>query len=604
MPIARVKMPDGRVLRIRVAEGADPEQVKQMALQYHKDQSEGKLPADVAPSDAAPQVPDLEAKKAAAHAGIQQEYNRMLQEQADKQSYGKNMLIGAGQMANDNVEGLKQLLARATDDPRLAAMQDKTEADRALMEPVDTFANGGTTGKILANIAAYAIPGKYVAQGAGALGAASVAAPKLATLAALTGGEAGLGALSGALTPTTKDESLGNNVKMAAALNAIMPLGGAALRSGPSKYMADKILDYTPLFYGARRTSRNVAGKAARDAERATVKQENDALWSAYDTAAKSGKLADKQVAALRADESNAARAATLKKAQADLSAMAGWDVVPEDKLGMEAAHKAIGQKYGELIDPIPVDTRELIPHIRGLADAVSTDPLSATPLHKLANRIEKVSGDVGIMSGSMYKKLRSEITSDMRKASGADYTDLESALGKLDESFNKSIPPEQADAINTLRQQYALGSKMNRVDAAPGEGFDPLAMRRRLDTTRAAEAPRRMLTEMEKNLPPEVKARDMESLLPDYSAAPRQGLQEMPAPFQPEGSDYAKMGAILAALHYGTGGWGLAGAPLAAGVIKAANNDYVRKIAPSILRGVNTTYGAGLGPLLSDGVQ
>ncbi len=439
--------------------------------------------------------------------------------------------------------GLKGLAARAIGDEKMLKDVQQSEAEnRMMMEPVDSSA-GGIVGNLAGNAAMLAVPAGAI----GKLGQAGAATSKLATLAKLMGLEGALGAATGAIMPTVEGESVGKNMAVNAALNAVMPVGGAALKSKPMQKAADVILDYTPFLAGKRLQMRNDAGRAGVEAE--------------------------KVAAALRADAANAERDAMIREGQKKLAERAGWDRVPTDKLDMEDMHRAIGKQYGDLIEPVKMDVNTIVPEFEKMATKGGLATDEANRIKSITARIRE-SADGGQVSGGMYKTLRSEINDHLTDAKGLYREQLTAMKDKLDESFNAAIPDDQREAIGKLRDQYALGSKMKGADFDPSKGFDTRSMRKRLDAKGGARDARQELIDLERMLPAKAK--------PDYIA-----------PFDVEHSNQGVIGGLAAAGGVGMGSPWLLGLPLAAGAVKSAKNDKFARFMADALRTGNTTYTA-----------
>lgn len=515
-------------------------------------------------------------------------------------SFLQNVAIGAGSAVDDVRLGSKQLLAQMMgDEEQYKQLQAEVAKKRERMAPVSESA-GGMIGNVAGNIGMAALPGGAIAKGAQLL-------PKAALLTTI-GGEAALGATTGALQPTVEGESRADNAKTGAALGALIPMGGALLRTKPVQAAADKVLDWTPFFYGARRRARNEAAKEIVDAEAATIKAQNRAAQQGFVESEKAAADAAKRAAAeqterlrvaeqLRADAINVERKQLLQGGREDLARRAGWTKVPANKIEFNNEVERIGAEYGALIQPVQMEVDTVVP---ALARGAATPGLRADDARQLAGwaqRIEESANVNGRVGGEQYKVIRSEITDAMTDANSTYRAQLRNALGELDAKFEAAIPPEVREQVIQKRGQYALGKKLDRADWHPKKGLDLESVRRTLDTKgRDRTGTQQMLIDLQARLPEKARPAKVKAVSPELPppGVPPE-MQEVPR-FVGEASDYMKVAAINAALLGATKGGAMA-LPPAAIAIKGANKPVVARNVANLLRGGTISISPELAP-------
>lgn len=152
---------------------------------------------------------------------------RTAQQQVDAQGFGTNVAQGAGNAVGDMANGARQLGNRIIGDE--AGLKER-QAEQALKEanPVRQ-ALGNTGGGMIGNVGVKALP--YIA-------AAAIAPGGLVPALLVNGG---VGAASGALTPTTGDGQFADNIMSEGALGALGGGAGHYIGKGASA-LASKVL--------------------------------------------------------------------------------------------------------------------------------------------------------------------------------------------------------------------------------------------------------------------------------------------------------------------------------------------------------------------------
>ena len=494
------------------------------------------------------------------------------------QSFLENAAIGAGGAVAGMGRGLQQLGARAIGaDEKLAELQAEEADIRSRMKPVSE-SGGGITGNILANAAMFLAPGSAVTKAGQAAGRTAVLAPKAAQLLTAMLGEGALGAVGGALQPTVEGESLAENVKSSAALNALFPALGAGIKSTPVQKAADTVLDYTPIFAGRRREARNLVTKAAHDAEIA-----------AYNASKAEAAQATKVAKALRDQELMAPAKEAEAVAQSTIAKAAGWDVFPTNKMDAEAALEKVGAQYGEALKPVRMPMPEL-------DDAMLE---KGSPVGSYVKTLQKGVEKEGAVSGELYKSTRAELVKARKAATQSEERrQLGELIDRLDQQLETSVPPELKGDILRLRKQYMTGATVVDADWAPGIGPDVKALRKRFDKRKADASIR----------DPLYTAESMVREAKEATKAPFEAIS--PAMAKPENlvlekADPFRMFSVLgAAGALGTAGLGaapagaiLASLPVAASVVKQATNPRVAKTVNALRRGATIGYGTVLAP-------
>ena len=552
------------------------------------------------------------------------------------QSFLENAAIGAGGAVAGMGRGLQQLGARAIGaDEKLAELQAEEADIRSRMKPVSESA-GGITGNILANAAMFLAPGSAVTKAGQAAGKTAVLAPRAAQLLTAMLGEGALGAVGGALQPTVEGESLAENVKSSAALNALFPALGAGIKSAPVQKAADTVLDYTPILAGRRREARNLVTKAAHDAEVAAVKAANAEAKQKYAAEVAADRAGYKQAVATTKEQQRAAELEAKRQtqyaqalrdqeavqkatfldtvAQEKFAKQAGWDKYPQNKLEFEDQIKRLGSEYGALIEPV----RMQMPKVDDiLARPNSTigryvEKLSPEPKNVSADALLMGKRSDGFIKGETYKEVRSDITEALQTAEGDARADLKDLLARLDANFEAAIPPDKLADVVKKREQYAISSTVRSGKWRPDEGMDLAAVMDRLDKREIAPEVRDDLYKwyrareqakdvgrVDEFLPDNIPEPD----LPPVREAPE--LLPAPAPLKLEKADVVRLmgtvGGLGSLMGYGLGaapaGAVLASLPVAASVVKQATNPRVAKTVNALRRGATIGYGTVLAP-------
>ena len=352
-------------------------------------------------------------------------------EQVKQQGFVTNVAQGAGNAVGDLVNGARQLGDRMTgDDAALKARQAEqaaSEADPARQALDKTW--GGKVG----NIGVKALP--YIAAGA--------VAPEGLLPAVLANG--GVGAASGALTPTTGDGQFWHNVGSEAALGAVGGGAGYAVGKGLSA-AASKALGGD-----AAATARlTAAQQAGLPADVASVSGPNGFWRSIADSMPSNGNVAGSQAAADKAVATKVAEGLGLKD-------YAG----PIDTNMLNAARPGIKQALDDA-----TNVQVLLPQsLKGDLQAIvqrGANPLTDgiannSTVHAAINNLNKAV-DAGVpVAGSDLQGLASELkgllynqgTSHGEKQLAADVID------KINGSLTSNMTPQQRAAYQLGNDQY-----------------------------------------------------------------------------------------------------------------------------------------------------
>jgi len=536
-----------------------------------------------------------------------------LKQQQEERSIPERMGDAIGADLSGKWRALKQIVE--SDPVKSAQLQEEERVARAQNKYISDDPVGGL-GVLGVDAATAAVPGA---------GVTSVvkAAPKYTKLLAAILGEGAIGGGYGAITPTAPGESRTSNVATGAVVNAALPVGGAAVRSKPVQKMADKMLENTPFFYAALKNKKEKAARALHDIEAEKIITENAAKKEAYKKEAQNAVQTHKvamQDAKMAAEEANAsataAERARVAKANAvretkvadeqdALAKAAGWERAPKDELEMQKFHQDLGAKYGALIDPLRLDSNQMYDAVTKASKVPGLSPEDAKKLEGIATRLADSADVTGTVSGTVYKKIRSEVSKAARGKSGLERDGYDAALTAMDDTLSAAVPEEHKAEIDLLRRQYRIGSNIREVDMKPGGGIDLNAVRKKLSGLPSDDPVRVRLVKALRDMPQVEEVQKLLKIEPNPVGAPEMVhppvLEPVPK-FQKEAGGFAKMSGVQTGL-YALGhmaGIGPAlnfGLPLAALGVKAAEKPKYRVPLAAALRGSNVYSAPMLAP-------
>lgn len=475
----------------------------------------------------------------------------------DDMSGGQRFLAGAGKAVSDTMLGGRQRLAELMGDKEAQArLQQEAIGAKGRDEALLNTA-GGLTG----NIAGYVAP--LIATGG------KVGAPGVMNALARMGVGGVAGAAQSALTPTTEEGELESNMKFGGTLGAVLPGVGAALRSAPFKAATNLAKDWNPLYYTKRLDKRNTAGRLANQVER-----DQSAAIAQQQT------MAAKQAEKARVAQANAVREAGLESARKEIANRAGWSTVPKNELELEQALSEVGGKLTASLKPVRMFAGDAAEKAAArAAKEAKTGLPEAKQLEVLANRMNTALNKQGNITGETYQVLRADITEMMKGSSGPYKRALKESLKDLDASLKGAVrDPKKIKEIETLRDQYSVGSKLSRMQFDPSKPMDVNAARKALKKDkRDPTGLREYLTEVKAATPPVAKEAKVARVAPARVDK-----------FKPELSNIPEMATINLLLGAGTGGAHLGIAPTMSVLRQGAKNKPTANTLSALLRGWN----------------
>lgn len=388
-------------------------------------------------------------------------------QKVERQSGLTNAMAGAGYAWDDLKSGASQLGSRLTgDDKGLARKQAEQRAAendplrRAIMD-----STGGTVG----NVGAKAIPS--------VVGAVASGGSSIPLQAAVQGG---IGAASGAFTPTTEDGQFTTNVAVGGGAGAVGGGLGAAAGRAPSFLVKSA--------QNAARGGQSVEQLAARQATRQAAGIQSSAADLSPRLAATADRISDSVMGSrlMGADkrllrEPEIARAITTRIGN------------PADELSAAVVKKAqqnVSKMYDEALDGVNI---QLPPNFASTMDNIVAEHAGST-LPSLASRLPgNVADDLKTLAGSgsisarQLQSIRSKIGAEM--SSGSDPA-AKASLGQIreaiDEVIQTKLPAENLAKFRQANEFYRNLQVVENYGRRTNWSADEFKAKRFLTSTKA----------------------------------------------------------------------------------------------------------------------
>jgi hypothetical protein len=389
-------------------------------------------------------------------------------------------MSGAGQAVVDSGRGIQQLFHRATGDTA-ALNQDKQNVDEARQRDAELDRTGaGLAGNIAGNVAEMAIPGMGASAAATRLGLIGArlgaTTPLAARIAAGAYGAASsapaVGAAMGAIGPTGTDDTVGGNTLRGAAFGTAGKLvgsaGNAILRTGEDALSA-----------GARK-SYEIAQKYG-----VPLKMQNllHSQFAKYLDSA-SGEM----------PMSGAENVAENQRAGFNEAVSGTTGETPPNPamntVDLEKQRKIVGSQIGDMAD---THTAFITPQHISDINNVQQDLVHATPevqqqvnsyIGRLFNNHVPINnplpgGPIAQIPGTAWRENNTALSNHIASLGDNDgdlSRRLEALHGTYMDMMESGMPPEDFDAFQQLRGQYAniMTVKPLVRKAPPGQGIDP----------------------------------------------------------------------------------------------------------------------------------
>ncbi len=372
---------------------------------------------------------------------------------ADARGFLGNTWEGAKNAVSDMGAGAQQLGARITgDDARLKELQAQ---QRAELSSLDRRATDSASGSGVGSFGVKAVP--YVV--AGALTGGSGLLPMVA-------GQATVGGLEGALTPTTEDGQFAKNILTDAALAG----GGAGLGALAGKgltSMAGKVLGGSA--DDAARVAQLMEHAKAQGlpVNAATLSKPNGFWRNVLDSMPE-----NKSVAAFqgKADEALAGKVAQglgLEGYSGPINHEMLQAATPGIKGALDNATNIRVKLPASLGD-------ELAPLVEGAANPLTEGIASNSMVKRAVENLSKAAKEGASVSGRSLQELNSELKA-LVQGQAASATEKKLAgqlIGRINTTLTDAMTPEQAAAFSTANKQYAnLMAVQNMVRASGDSG-------------------------------------------------------------------------------------------------------------------------------------
>jgi hypothetical protein len=351
------------------------------------------------------------------------------------QSFGANVVEGAGNAVSDAALGAKQALT--TDPANAAALQE--EARRRQADP-RRQAIGETAGGMTGNVAVKAAPAVVAGVATGGAG-----------LLPMIAGQAAAGALTGAVEPTTEQGQRTGNVVRDAALGG----GTAGVLAGGAKLMTGA---------AAKALRPNASVVAERQALADTARAQGLPVNAASLTNTGKNIVASMpDDAAVKAAQTSVDDALTEKVANG--LGITDWKSAGTGAIDHELVNAAKGRISQALDDAADIDVRlsrkfaSDLDQLKGKYSNPLTDGISTTPtVTKAIDNIQAAAAAGTKIPGKQLQMLMSELKEVVQTqgASNAEKRIASEVITSLETAFKQSMSKAQFDAFKAANKQYA----------------------------------------------------------------------------------------------------------------------------------------------------
>jgi hypothetical protein len=284
----------------------------------------------------------------------------------------------------------------------------------------------------------------------------------------------------------------------------------------------------------------------------------------------------------------NALRNTKIDEVRANIADRAGWSKVPKNQQELNQELGAVGKKYGDALNEHTIPMTSFSKDVAGLAETPGLHPNEASRFTRLSDQLTALQDRHGGVPGEMYRTIRSELNQAKGAATGTFKDHLQMSLDTLDDLLKRETGPDKFAKIVKMRDQYALGSKINKESLGGGETFSPTKLSKTLNDVNFGTDPtgaQTYLNEVIPALPEKVSRSEASAAIPKPSYPMKPDLEPLyKTPL--EQKKLLKAGVVAGLLAKGTAGASLAAAPAMYALRAAANNETTRNTMSRLLRG------------------